>query len=124
VSFDAAFNETAPPVLWERDKCYLGGELLEAQEAGVLAALGTSLLLALSANGRLSGFLSLELKAADEPLSPVDLHGLESIASAAAFALEGSYLRAALAEELTEVKGSSGNWRWRDRCKSAFSPVG
>ena len=77
----------AVPVLWERDKCYLGGELLDAEEAGVLAALGTSLLLALSANGRLSGFLSLEPKAADEPLSPVDLHGLESIGSSAGLAL-------------------------------------
>src|SRR3989441_1094497 len=46
-----------------------------------------------------SGFLSLGPKATDEPLSAVDLRGLESIASEAAFALEGCYLRA---EELTE----------------------
>ena len=89
----------AVPVLWEQDKCYLGGELLDAEEAGVLATLGSSVLLALSANDRLTGFLSLGPKATDEPLSAVDLRGLESIASEAAFALEGCYLRA---EELTE----------------------
>jgi len=78
----------AVPVLWEQDKCYLGGELLDAEEASVLATLGTSLLLGLSANDHLTGFLSLGPKAGDEPLSPLDLRLLQSIATEAAFALE------------------------------------
>jgi sigma-B regulation protein RsbU (phosphoserine phosphatase) len=103
-------KEQASPVtvLWEHDECYLDGELLSAVEADVLAVLGTRVLVGLWANDRLVGILSLGRKAGDEPLSPLDLRMLQSIATEAAFALESCRLRAALAEESTERQRLEG----------------
>src|SRR5258708_5547699 len=90
------------PVFWEQGKCYLGGELVDAEEAGVLGALGTRLLLGLSVNDRLAGFLSLGPKTGGQQLSPVDLRMLQSIATDVAFALESCRMHVALAKEATE----------------------
>ncbi|HWT02657.1 MAG TPA: SpoIIE family protein phosphatase [Pyrinomonadaceae bacterium] len=75
---------------------------MENGERGMLAELGTQLLLPLAVKENLPGFISLGPKQSEEPYSNTDLRLLQSVATQTGLALENSQLTAAIAAEVAQ----------------------
>lgn len=89
-------------VYFDDPESWMHSRKITPEEREALQALQSQLLLPLSANEKLLGFVSLGEKRSEEPYSRSDIRLLKSAASQAGLALENAQLSAALAREAAE----------------------
>lgn len=97
-------RERKPVVVYADDENFWlkSAHDMRDDEREMLANLETQLLLPLSVNEKMPGFISLGPKAAEAPYSPTDLRLLNSVAAQTGLAIENSRLTEAIAHETAQ----------------------